>query len=97
MGAPTPHDRHGLHEASFRLRHPWKLQPPDRFHQTWRVQQGESPWTWCQSPDNLDANGAVTLDLMKCKRGRPSDLTELQAVWLYLNEGSFRVDNVRAE
>jgi len=61
------------------------------------VQLGESPWTWCQSPDNLDANGAVTLDLMKCKRGRPSDLTELQAVWLYLNEGSFRVDNVRAE
>lgn len=62
---------------------------------------------WCESADDLVAAGTVSLDLgtMRCvnpARGnrpvaRPSDLTEVWGVWLYLNEGSFRVDNVRAE
>jgi hypothetical protein len=55
---------------------------------------------WCGS-DNLDATGTVTLDFATMRgpdcRPRPSDLTEVTAVWLYLNEGSYRVDNVRAE
>ncbi len=61
-------------------------------------------YVWCQSPDDLNATGTVTLDLgtMACTARnhtvrRPSDLTQLTQVWLYLHEGSFRVDNVRAE
>jgi hypothetical protein len=59
---------------------------------------------WCESADDLDATGTASIDLgtMRCYLrerpvARPSDLTEVRAVWLYLNKGSFRVDNVRAE
>jgi hypothetical protein len=61
-------------------------------------------YVWCQSPIDLVASGTVTLHFgtMDCSVNdqhvpRPSDLTQLTQVWLYLHEGSFRVDNVRAE
>lgn len=61
-------------------------------------------YIWCQSRTDLTATGTVTLDLgtMKCfvrerPVRRPSSLTWLTEVWLYLHPGSFRVDNVRAE
>jgi len=61
-------------------------------------------YVWCQSPTDLVATGTVRLDFstMTCSVRsqpvqRPTDLTQLAGVWLYLNEGSFRVDNVRAE
>jgi Mannanase, galactose-binding domain-like len=61
-------------------------------------------YVWCQSSTDLVANGTGRLDFgtMACSVDgqpvdRPSDLTQLTAVWLYLHEGSFRVDNVRAE
>jgi CHAT domain len=71
------------------------------------VQLGDD-WTWCEPPDWGAAEAAsdwlpVTLELdletMNCTDGPPpSDLSELQAVWVWFNgTGSFRIDNVRAE
>lgn len=60
---------------------------------------------WCQSED-LDAKRPVRADFgkMECYRenGPPnlppaSDLTELRAILVYFDVGSFRVDNVRLE
>jgi hypothetical protein len=63
-----------------------------------------SDYVWCQSPTDLVANGTVRLNFgtMSCSVRsqpveRPSELSQLAGVWLYLHEGSFRVDNVRAE
>lgn len=62
-------------------------------------------YVWCEAvPKFLKPTGTVTLDLgtMTCRVDdkpvrRPSNLSELTEVWLYLHPGSFRVDNVRAE
>jgi len=73
------------------------------------VQFDEEEW-WCQSAWGSAEPGTevtVTLDLAtaklqegpggSCDHPPGSDLRKLKAVWVYLGEGSFQVDNLRVE
>lgn len=59
-------------------------------------------WTWCEQSSGGDPNtpantvATISIDLtnLTCAGG---DLTKLQAVNIYLQKGTFRIDNIRAE
>jgi mannan endo-1,4-beta-mannosidase len=67
--------------------------------QTYRnvaIQTGDG-WAWCQATGGNTPQGSVdtvVLDLTTCAG---ADLTKLKAVNVYLQGGTFRIDNVRAE
>jgi hypothetical protein len=64
------------------------------------IQVGDN-FNWCEDPGaNTPQNtvATITLDLtsLTCFNGVP-DLTQLRGVHIYLQGGTFRIDNVRAE
>jgi hypothetical protein len=64
------------------------------------MQVGDS-WVWCEQTGgdgNTPANTVepITLDLTNLTCAG-ADLTKLQAVYIYLQSGTFRIDFVRAE
>jgi alpha-galactosidase len=66
------------------------------------VQFGPSH-TWCQGGHwawvnpNSSKTIATALDELGCPPGTPLDPAQIQAVWVFLKGGTFRIDNVRAE
>jgi alpha-galactosidase len=66
------------------------------------VQFGPSA-TWCQGGHwawvnpNSSKTIATALDELGCPPGTPLDPAQIQAVWVFLKGGTFRIDNVRAE
>lgn len=64
------------------------------------IQVGDN-FDWCENagantPANTIATVTLELDSLTCFNGTP-DLTKLHAVHIYLQGGTFRIDNVRAE
>ena len=91
---PTPVDLTGKTELKF------DLQTLDA--QTFRnisIQTGDG-FVWCQATGGNTAQNLVetiVLDLTTCSGASGADLTKLRAVNVYLQGGTFRIDNVRAE
>jgi alpha-galactosidase len=58
---------------------------------------------WCQgglwSWTNPNSSQTVTrkLSQITCPAGAPLDVAQIRAVWVFLKDGTFRIDNVRAE
>ena len=60
--------------------------------------QSGSGWQWCQGnswPYISGSNSTVTVQFsdMSCA----PDLTQIHAIWIFMNAGTYDVDNVRAE
>lgn len=66
------------------------------------LQVGPS-FTWCQgglwSWTNPSATQTVTrkLSQIACPAGQPLDLTQVRAIWVFVKDGSFTIDNLRAQ
>jgi alpha-galactosidase len=60
-------------------------------------------WMWCQgglwSWTNPSSSQTVTRKLSEitCPGGVPLDITQVHAVWVFLKDGTFHIDNIRAE
>lgn len=80
-----------------------KLELQTLAAQTFRriaIQVGDN-FNWCEdsganTPPNTVATVTLDLTSLNCFNGTP-DLTKLRAVHVYLQGGTFRIDNIRAD
>ncbi len=62
--------------------------------------QAGSSYTWCQGPQfpyiGAGSSSTVSIDLANLSCGT-ADLSQVHAIWIYFNVGTFNIDNVRAQ
>jgi hypothetical protein len=81
-------------DLSGRLSFSFDLAPGSSATSTAVALRAGPSWTWCQSAF-IDASGTVTLDIGALSTCDSTGLSEIHAIYLWFNAGSYILDNIR--